>query len=162
MLPGGPQYTQPAMPAMLHPKTERISPKINLQVSNIYIIYEMSFLLVMAPFFPFYLFHWTKSQIQLCLSQISIHTCHCVDWLAPMEIRISMHSANLTQSLEDLPKTTNHTWAAKMDLSKFMEFSKENDEKTSELGGYPMFRQNFPDVGFCEQFLLSMSSLSLR
>ena len=53
MLPGGPQYTQPAMPAMLHPKTERISPKINLQVSNIYIyiIYEMSFLLVMAPFF---------------------------------------------------------------------------------------------------------------
>lgn len=63
MLPGGPQYTQPAMPAMLHPKTERISPKIHLQVSNIYIyiIYEMSFLMVMAPFFPFYLFHWKKT-----------------------------------------------------------------------------------------------------
>ena len=51
MLSGGPQYTQPAMPAMLHPKTERISPKINLQVSNIYISYEMSFLMVVAPFF---------------------------------------------------------------------------------------------------------------
>ena len=121
----------------------------------------MSFLMVMAPFFHS-IYSTEKKQIQLCLSQISIHTCHCMDWLAPMEIRISMHSANLTQSLEDLPKTTNHTWAAKMDLSKFMEFSKENDEKTSELGGYPMSRQDFPDVGFCEQFSLSMSSLSLR
>ena len=105
--------------------------------------------------------HGNMQKIQCQSMEMPSKNCH-PSGMAPMEIRISMHSANLTQSLEDLPKTTNHTWAAKMDLSKFMEFSKENDEKTSELGGYPMFRQNFPDVGFCEQFLLSMSSLSLR